>query len=63
MLRIAKHNDGRIGTDATMLDENRHITFYEDFADGQTRGVSIPIDSIKIDDVKGLKDRSASFAE
>jgi hypothetical protein len=49
VLRIAKQNDGRIGKDATILDENRHITFYEDYANGQTRSVSIPIDSVKID--------------
>jgi len=49
VLRIAKQNDGRIGKDAMILDENRHITFYEDYANGQTRSVSIPIDSVKID--------------
>jgi hypothetical protein len=25
------------------------MTFYEDYADGQTRSVSVPIDSVKID--------------
>lgn len=49
VLRIAKQNDGRIGKDA-ILDENRHITFYEDYANGQTRSVSIPIDNVKIDE-------------
>jgi hypothetical protein len=53
VLRIAKQNDGRIGKDKTISDENRHITFYEDYADGQstkTRSVSIPIDGVKIDE-------------
>jgi hypothetical protein len=27
----AKQNDGRVGKDKTILDENRNITFYEDY--------------------------------
>jgi hypothetical protein len=50
VLRKAKQNDGRVGKDKTVLDENRRITFYEDYADGQTRSVSIPIDSVKVDE-------------
>jgi integrase len=49
VLWTAKLNDGRVGKDRTILDENRHITFYEDYADGQTRSVSVPIDSVKVD--------------
>ncbi|MFY9871626.1 MAG: hypothetical protein WAK17_18070 [Candidatus Nitrosopolaris sp.] len=40
-----------VGKDKTILDENRNITFFEDYADGQsikTRSVSFPIDSVKI---------------
>ena len=50
VLRVVKRNDGRVGADKTVLDENRHITFYEDYVDGQTRSVSVPIDSVKIDE-------------
>jgi hypothetical protein len=52
----AKQNDGRVGKDKnkTILDENRNITFYEDYTgDGgqstKTRSVSVPIDSVEID--------------
>src|SRR5947209_20021026 len=31
VLRIVKRNDGRVGTDKTVLDENRNITFYQDY--------------------------------
>jgi hypothetical protein len=41
VLLKAKQNDGRVGNEKTILDENRHITFYEDYADGQTRSVEI----------------------
>jgi hypothetical protein len=44
----AKHNDGRAVKDRTILDENRYITFYEGYADGQstkTWSISIPIKS------------------
>lgn len=46
----AKQNNGS-RQDKTILDENRNITFFEDYADGQsikTRSVSFPIDSVKI---------------
>jgi hypothetical protein len=29
VLWTAKHNDGRVGKDRTILDENMHITFYD----------------------------------
>jgi hypothetical protein len=32
----AKQNDDRVGNEKTILDENRHITFYEDYTDGQS---------------------------
>jgi integrase len=54
VLRIAKQNDGRIGKDRTMLDENRNISFCEDYEDGRTRVVKIPIDSVQIEDQKPL---------
>jgi hypothetical protein len=31
----AKQNDGRVGKDETIF-ENGHVTFYEDYADGQS---------------------------
>jgi len=31
VLRIVKRNDGRVGTDKTVLDENRNITLYQEF--------------------------------
>jgi|SRR5215469_11298291 len=31
VLRIVKRNDGRVGSDKTVLDENRNITFYQDY--------------------------------
>ena len=54
VLRIAKQNDGRIGKDRTMLDEDRNISFCEDYEDGGTRVVKIPIDSVQIEDQKPL---------
>ena len=48
-----KQNDGRVGNDRTVLDENRHFTIYEDYTDGRStksRSVSIPIDGVKIDE-------------
>jgi hypothetical protein len=44
VLWTAKLNDGTVGK---VLDENRNITLYEDYADGQTRSVSVPIDSVE----------------
>jgi len=43
----AKQNDGRVGKDKTILDEN---TFYGDYTDGQstkTRSISVPIDGVE----------------
>ena len=42
VLRIVKQNDGRIGKDRTMLDEDHNISFCEDYEGGQTRVVKIP---------------------
>jgi hypothetical protein len=52
VLRIAKQNDGRIGKDRTMLDEDRNISFYEDYEGGQTRVVKVPIDGVQIEEVQ-----------
>jgi hypothetical protein len=44
--------DERVGKDRTTLYENRHITFYENYIDGEstkTRSVSVQIDNVKID--------------
>lgn len=51
VLSIAKQNDGRIWKDRTMLDEDRNISFCEDYEGGQTR-VKIPIDSVQIEEVQ-----------
>ena len=49
VLRVVKRNGGRVGTDKTVLDENRNITFYQDYENAhglrQTVGVKIPIDA------------------
>lgn len=55
VLKIAKQNDGRIGKNNTMLDEDRNISFCEDYEDGITRVVKIPIDRVQIEDQLSLK--------
>jgi hypothetical protein len=52
VLRIARQNDGRIGKDRTMLDEDRNVSFCEDYEGGQTRVLKIPIDGVKIEEVQ-----------
>jgi hypothetical protein len=53
VLRIAKQNDGRIGKDRTILDENRHIISMKTNGQSTTgRSVSVPIDSVKIDNAQ-----------
>ena len=50
VLKIAKTNNGKIGNDRTMFDENRRVTF--GFVDKNNRlsEVKIPIDSVEIDE-------------
>jgi hypothetical protein len=36
--------------DRTVLVENRHISFCQDYENGQTLGVKIPIDTVEIDE-------------
>ena len=59
VLRIVKRNDGRVGTDKTVLDENRNITFYQDYENAhglrQTIGVKIPIDAVEVDEFQSTR--------
>jgi hypothetical protein len=48
ILKIAKRNDGRIGKDRTMLDEKRRISFCQDYENGLTSSVKIPMDVVEI---------------
>jgi len=52
VLKIAKSKNGIIGKDGTMLDEERNISFCEDYEGGQTRVVKIPIDGVQIEEVQ-----------
>jgi hypothetical protein len=47
VLKIAKSKNGMIGKDRTMLDED-----CEDYEDGRTRVVKIPVDSVQIEEVQ-----------
>jgi hypothetical protein len=48
ILKIAKRSNGRIGRNKTMLDEKRLISFCQDYDNGRTLSVKIPIDSVEI---------------
>jgi hypothetical protein len=52
VLKIAKSKNGMIGKNRTMLDEDRNISFCEDYEDGRTRVVKIPIDGVQIEEVQ-----------
>ena len=52
VLKIAKSKNGTIGKDRTMLDEDQNISFCEDYEDGRTRVVKIPIDSMQMEEVQ-----------
>jgi hypothetical protein len=59
VLRVVKRNGGRVGTDKTVLDENRNITFYQDYENAhglrQTVGVKIPIDAVEVEEYKSTR--------
>jgi hypothetical protein len=59
VLRVVKRNDGRVGTDKTVLDENRNITFYQDYENAQglrqTVGVKIPIDAVEVEEFQSTR--------
>jgi integrase len=59
VLRVVKRNGGRVGTDKTVLDENRNITFYQDYENAhglhQTVGVKIPIDAVEVEEFQSTK--------
>ena len=59
VLRVVKRNDGRVGTDKTVLDENRNITFYQDYENAQglrqTVGVKIPIDAVEVEEYQSTR--------
>jgi hypothetical protein len=48
VLKIAKQNDGRIGKDRTMLDENRRVTFGYVDNNNQIVEVKVPLDGVEI---------------
>jgi len=48
VLKIAKQNDGRIGKDRTMLDENRRVTFGCVDNNNQIVEVKVPLDGVEI---------------
>ena len=51
VLKIAKSNNGMVGKDRTMLDENRRVTFGYVDNNNQIEEMKIPIDGIEIDQV------------
>jgi hypothetical protein len=59
VLRVVKRNGGRVGTDKTVLDENRNITFYQDYENAhglrQTVGVKIPIDAVEVEEFQSTR--------
>jgi hypothetical protein len=59
VLRIVKRNDGRVGTDKTVLDENRNFTIYQDYENThglrQTVGVKIPIDAVEVEEFQSTR--------
>ena len=54
VLKVVKRNGGRVDKDKIVLDENRNITFYQDYENAcglrQTVGVKIPIDAIEVEE-------------
>jgi len=59
VLRVVKRNGGRVGTDKTVLDENRNITFYQDYENAyglhETVGVKIPIDEVEVEEFQSTR--------
>jgi hypothetical protein len=59
VLRVVKRNDGRVGTDKTVLDENRNFTIYQDYENAhglrQTVGVKIPIDAVEVEEFQSTR--------
>jgi hypothetical protein len=59
ILRDVKRNDGRVGTDKTVLDENRNFTIYQDYENAhglrQTVGIKIPIDAVEVEEFQSTR--------
>lgn len=59
VLRVVKRNGGRVGTDKTVLDENRNFTIYQDYENAhglrQTVGVKIPIDAVEVEEYQSSR--------
>ena len=51
VLKIAKSNNGMVGKDRTMLDENRRVTFGYVDNNNQIVEVKVPLDGVEIDEV------------
>jgi hypothetical protein len=48
ILKIAKRNKGRLGKGKTILDEKGRLSFCQDYENGRTISVKIPIDTVEI---------------
>jgi hypothetical protein len=59
VLRIVKRNGGKVGMNKTVLDENRNITFYQNYENAQglrqTVGVKIPIDAVEVEESQSTR--------
>jgi hypothetical protein len=59
VLKVVKRNGGRVGKDKTVLDENRNITFYQDYENArglrQTVGVEILIDAVEVEEYQSTR--------
>ena len=59
VLRVVKRNDGRVGMDKTVLDENRNFTIYQDYENAhglrKTVGVKIPIDAVHVEESQSTR--------
>ena len=59
VLRVVKRNDGKVGMDKTVLDENRNFTVYQDYENAhglrQTIDVKIPIDAVEVEDFQSTR--------
>ena len=58
VLKVVKRNGGRVGKYKTVLDENRNITFYQDYENArgrQTVGVKIPIGAVAVEEYQSTR--------
>src|SRR5262249_30256714 len=59
VLRVVKRNGGEVGPHKHWLDENRNITFYQDYENAyglhETVGVKIPIDEVEVEEFQSTR--------